>query len=114
MKQCPVCKRVYSDETLNYCLDDGASLVYRPGRGEAATVSFPAGDAAKEAPTKRIPSWASSNAADLAEVDKASSTRDSSIAVLPFTNMSSDADNEYFCDGLSEEILNSLTKVDDL
>jgi TolB-like protein len=34
-----------------------------------------------------------------------------SIAVLPFVNMSDDADNEYFSDGLSEEILNLLTKV---
>jgi len=37
-----------------------------------------------------------------------------SIAVLPFVNMSDDADNEYFSDGISEEILNSLAKVKDL
>ena len=37
-----------------------------------------------------------------------------SIAVLPFVNMSADKDNEYFSDGISEEILNALTKVDDL
>jgi serine/threonine protein kinase len=36
------------------------------------------------------------------------------IAVLPFTNMSADADNEYFCDGLAEELLNALSKIDDL
>src|SRR5688572_31362180 len=34
-----------------------------------------------------------------------------SIAVLPFTNMSADADNEYFTDGIAEEIINALTKV---
>ncbi len=34
-----------------------------------------------------------------------------SIAVLPFVNMSDDRDNEYFSDGLSEEILNLLTKI---
>ena len=34
-----------------------------------------------------------------------------SIAVLPFVNMSADPDNEYFSDGISEEILNSLTRV---
>jgi len=33
-----------------------------------------------------------------------------SIAVLPFTNMSADKDNEYFADGLSEELLNVLAK----
>ncbi|MCU1289586.1 MAG: hypothetical protein JWN60_1815 [Acidobacteria bacterium] len=37
-----------------------------------------------------------------------------SIAVLPFTNMSADEDNEYFCDGLAEELLNALAKIEDL
>ncbi len=32
------------------------------------------------------------------------------IAVLPFVNMSSDAENEYFSDGMSEEILNALAR----
>jgi TolB-like protein/class 3 adenylate cyclase/Flp pilus assembly protein TadD len=34
-----------------------------------------------------------------------------SIAVLPFVNMSRDEENEYFADGLSEELLNVLTKI---
>ncbi len=37
-----------------------------------------------------------------------------SIAVLPFVNMSSDPEQEYFADGISEEILNSLAKVSEL
>jgi TolB-like protein len=37
-----------------------------------------------------------------------------SIAVLPFVNMSSDPEQEYFSDGLSEEILNLLAKIHDL
>jgi TolB-like protein/Flp pilus assembly protein TadD/tRNA A-37 threonylcarbamoyl transferase component Bud32 len=34
-----------------------------------------------------------------------------SIAVLPFVNMSADPDNEYFTDGIAEEIINALTKI---
>ena len=34
-----------------------------------------------------------------------------SIAVLPFANMSRDADDEYFSDGLAEEIINALVKI---
>ena len=37
-----------------------------------------------------------------------------SIAVLPFVNMSGDMDNEYFSDGLSEELLNLLAKIPQL
>ncbi len=40
-----------------------------------------------------------------ADVSKAS------IAVLPFENMSSDPENEYFSDGITEEIINALTKI---
>ena len=36
------------------------------------------------------------------------------LAVLPFINMSADPDNEYFSDGITEELLNALTKVDGL
>src|SRR4030095_2124960 len=36
------------------------------------------------------------------------------LAVLPFVNMSTDPDNEYFSDGITEELLNALTRVDGL
>ncbi|PLX57180.1 MAG: hypothetical protein C0629_03615 [Chromatiales bacterium] len=41
-------------------------------------------------------------------------TMDQSIAVLPFTNMSGDAAQEYFSDGISEELLNLLAQFQDL
>jgi TolB-like protein/Tfp pilus assembly protein PilF len=41
-------------------------------------------------------------------------TLDDSIAVLPFRNMSSDSENEYFSDGVTEEIINALTRVEGL
>jgi adenylate cyclase len=37
-----------------------------------------------------------------------------SIAVLPFQNMSGDAEQEYFCDGLVEDIITTLSKLDGL
>ena len=37
-----------------------------------------------------------------------------SIAVLPFVNMSSDKENEYLGDGLAEELINAMTRVDGL
>jgi len=39
---------------------------------------------------------------------------DHSIAVLPFVNMSDDASNEYFSDGISEELLNLLAQIPEL
>jgi TolB-like protein/tetratricopeptide (TPR) repeat protein len=37
-----------------------------------------------------------------------------SIAVLPFVNMSGDKEQEYFSDGLTEELLDSLTRINEL
>ena len=36
------------------------------------------------------------------------------IAVLPFLNISSSKENEYFCDGMTEEIINALSKIKNL
>jgi TolB-like protein/lipoprotein NlpI len=47
--------------------------------------------------------------------DSAEETRNErSIAVLPFVNMSSDAEQEFFSDGITEEILNALASVQEL
>ena len=37
-----------------------------------------------------------------------------SIAVLPFVDMSPQKDQEYFCDGMTEELINRLSKIQDL
>jgi TolB-like protein/Tfp pilus assembly protein PilF len=58
--------------------------------------------------------------ANAAQVQKADAieltadTRPPSIAVMPFLNLSADPDYEYFCDGLAEELLTSLTKIKNL
>jgi TolB-like protein/Flp pilus assembly protein TadD len=55
--------------------------------------------------------------ADLPDVDSASRSapiQAASIAVLPFTDMSPEKDQEYFTDGLAEELLNVLAQIPDL
>ncbi len=42
------------------------------------------------------------------------SSRTSSVAVLPFANLSADKEQEYFCDGIAEEIINALNHVENL
>src|SRR5215467_2612871 len=41
-------------------------------------------------------------------------SRHASIAVLPFANMSPEPEQDYFCDGITEEIINALTRVSGL
>jgi serine/threonine protein kinase/Tfp pilus assembly protein PilF len=49
------------------------------------------------------------------EARKVSETKwKNSVAVLPFTDLSPQKDQEYFCDGMAEELINALTKVDRL
>src|SRR6478735_11194706 len=45
---------------------------------------------------------------------KGEAVRQKNILVLPFVNMSNDPEQEYFSDGLTEEILNALTSLKDL
>jgi len=52
--------------------------------------------------------------ATVALATEPSANAPTAIAVLPFVNMSSDDEQEYFSDGLSEELLNLLTKIPEL
>jgi TolB-like protein len=45
------------------------------------------------------------------QIETAVAEDDTSIAVLPFVNMSGDKENEYFSDGLTEELLNALVRL---
>ena len=52
---------------------------------------------------------------NMEEVQKSTSGPEkNSIAVLPFKNISQDAENEYFSDGIAEEIINALAKINGL
>ncbi len=108
MKRCPECRRDYADDTLLYCLEDGTGLVQgsvpSPDEPQTAILSEPPASAGGQFNEAKTRAFIHTN--DEALVN--------SIAVLPFTNISTDADNEYFCDGLAEELLNALSKIDEL
>ncbi len=61
-------------------------------------------------PAERFQSMAEVRAV-LAKCEAKPAEHQASIAVLPFANMSRDADDEYFSDGLAEEIINALVKI---
>jgi serine/threonine-protein kinase len=90
-------------ETLN------AVICQEPGPLES-----PAADIVKRCmaknPAQRFQSAAELNAA-LDQCQAKPPDRNPSIAVLPFANMSADKENEYFGDGLAEEIINALANV---
>jgi adenylate cyclase len=65
-----------------------------------------------EAGAGEVPDEAAPDRAET-PVEAASPTR-ASVAVLPFVNMSGDQENEYFSDGLAEELLNVLANIDEL
>ena len=46
------------------------------------------------------------------DLTPAAESREKSIAVLPLVNRSNDPDNEYLCDGISEELVRGLSQVD--
>lgn len=95
MKYCPVCHESYADETLNFCLEDGSNLLTDEFISNSPTIAFRtsfSGTPSLRSFSGQIPS----------------------IAILPFVNVSEDPGNEYFCDGLAEELINSLMKLDKL
>jgi adenylate cyclase len=106
MKRCPECRRDYTDETLNFCLDDGSALLQGPANAdEPATAIFIGKNVAPIPQASSGVLWGA-----------VSSARQpgNSIAVLPFSNISADPDNEYFCEGLAEELLNGFAKIEQL
>lgn len=143
MKRCPQCRRTYSDDTLKYCLDDGAVLLDGPGTSDSPTDVIP-GLAASEGPTKvynpvsedrsgrsdatgqhrnsqtyfvaiaGVILIAAIAAAAFWLYRPASTKQITSIAVMPFSNESGTPDAEYLSDGITDSIINSLSKIQGL
>jgi len=113
MKRCPECRRNYYDDSLSFCLDDGSPLLDGPGAtaAEQSTMVFPGIfiDSPQPGGYDSQPETAILPALPVTQANARNS-----IAVLPLVNMSADPENEYFCDGLAEELINSLARVDDL
>ena len=111
MKRCPECRRDYYDDTLLYCLEDGNALVQgsvpSPDEPVTAILSVPGAIATRfpsDEPRTKIFQHSAASQTD----------NSNSIAVLSFVNMSADVENEYFCDGLAEELLNALARINGL
>ena len=83
-----------------------------PGRLDAVVATAMAKQPVERFATAAAFAAAAAEAA--ATPSRAPASADKSIAVLPFTNMSADADNEYFSDGMTEEIISALAQVADL
>jgi TolB-like protein/Tfp pilus assembly protein PilF len=121
MKRCPSCQRTYADETLNFCRDDGTSLVWEkspqydsqaPLRGEVVgqTGSMPTRIFGADAsPSGRVVAGPSLTL----PLPPRRPTRRAidSLAVLPFLNDSADPEMEYFSDGVTDNIINSLAQL---
>lgn len=95
MKRCPTCRHTYSDETIKFCRLDGAPLISDLSLESSETAILSSTHRNAEIPTRLLQNIPS-------------------IAVLAFVNMSTDPENDYFCDGLAEELLNALAKVENL
>jgi TolB-like protein len=83
-----------------------ATLATVPRHVDAAVFRAMARD-----PADRFPTMARFIEALSEPAEAATSRPPSSIAVLPFENMSADTENEYFSDGIAEEIINALTQI---
>jgi TolB-like protein/Tfp pilus assembly protein PilF len=142
MKRCPECRRDYYDDTLSFCLEDGATLVYGVPTGEPQTAVLSADGSSNEPGTRLLgpatsatePTGAGGGSISNSRIAVAlglflvlavgiggylyygrGSSRDiESIAVLPFLNVGGNPETEYLSEGISEALINSLTELQQL
>lgn len=141
MKQCPECKRVYKDDSFDYCLDDGTALIYGPATAESPTqILLPSDTPTRsQVPTNKNNSVSESRIPDASYSKRiwlglggalilllvlglvsyryfsySPGIHIGSVAVMPFANETGDPDLEYLSDGMTESLINSLSEVPDL
>src|SRR5438445_10142190 len=108
MKTCPQCQRLYTADELRFCRNDGTPLV------NVNTEDLPtAALRSLASDSQPIPSRPFGPSSPLSASLKRSHSRKAidSLAVLPFTNVGANADMEYFSDGITESIINALSKL---
>jgi serine/threonine-protein kinase len=94
-------------------LTDPAPPITTVRPGVSASVAMAIAKALGKAPADRYDT-AKEFAEALFAPPEAVAAEKKSIVVLPFENLSADPEQEYFCDGMTEEIINSLSHVEDL
>ena len=110
MKRCPQCRRDYFDDTLSFCLEDGSPLIL--GLNSIHSTEPPPFDQPTMIHSTAAPESGSSTAFMPAQAYEPQN--ENAIAVMPFANMSRDEDAEYLSDGLAEELLNVLSRINGL
>jgi TolB-like protein/Flp pilus assembly protein TadD len=142
MKRCPECRRDYYDDSLSYCLEDGAVLL--SGLPDEPATAILGGDLQTDEPSTRTfdryvgahesgqiqtARWpAGKGAAIIAACvlivllgiggyvyfGRSSTDRIGSIAVLPFENRSGIADTDYLSDGLTDSLIFRFSQLPNL
>jgi TolB-like protein/cytochrome c-type biogenesis protein CcmH/NrfG len=113
------CGRIVSDSTLTSRINAARKAIGDSGAGQKLIRTVPRKGIRFVATVRAQAAKASAAAADVRLPDHASEPPPPAlplpdrpaIAVLPFTNMSGDPEQEYFSDGISEDIITALSKL---